>query len=440
MESSKELSPSALLNDPSPPCARPAAIAFFSIAFLIAAFYAHHATPGCYKYLDEGPKIAAHIAEGHGFLNPIDPSPNSPPTSWLPPLYPFLMATVYRLFGVASHVSLNIMLGLNAVCFGLIVTAAYLLARRLFGPPAGITAGVLVLLYPTFLLRTVYFWDTHLALAVFAWLTIAAINIGQKPPTTLRLVLLGIGLALLALLNASYVLAFPLIVLIALRALPRPQMAVPICITLAAFAFTLTPWTIRNYHVFHQFFFVRGGVNLELWLGNRPGTTGWIELSQHPSVNRAEGNLMIRLGDLAYYKLCGERFHADRIADPNSFLRHTLNRAAYLLFGNPAGDATKLVQGGNLAGLLRVALDAVVLVAAVAGAVVAWKRRRLALWLLPLGLTAVAPFLVTHVTYRYSMPLRFVSLISASALVLLFPNRCKNSGERNSKLAEALPI
>src|SRR4051794_39249479 len=44
--------------------------------------------------MDEEPLIGRHLALGHGFSSPFDPSAQAPPSSWSPPVYPALVATI----------------------------------------------------------------------------------------------------------------------------------------------------------------------------------------------------------------------------------------------------------------------------------------------------------------------------------------------------------
>src|SRR5256885_12413072 len=48
-------------------------------------------------------RVARSIAQGHGFSSPYDG--NTGPTAWEPPLYPFLMAGLFKLFGICSPLS-----------------------------------------------------------------------------------------------------------------------------------------------------------------------------------------------------------------------------------------------------------------------------------------------------------------------------------------------
>src|SRR5581483_2271885 len=48
-------------------------------------------------------RIGRSLALGQGFSNPFNGP--SGPTAWEPPLYPFLIAAVFKLFGIYTHAS-----------------------------------------------------------------------------------------------------------------------------------------------------------------------------------------------------------------------------------------------------------------------------------------------------------------------------------------------
>ena len=403
------------------------------LAVVASTAWCWHAVPHAYKGLAEDERIGAHLALGHGFRNPVDPSAHAPPSSWLPPLYPALVGAVYRAWGVSTPASLDVLLAVNVVSFGLLVVEAGRLAVEAFAAGPNVTArgrtavavmaAVAVLLYPTFALRSDTFGNSYPAVWLFAWTTRAALRLGRRRPTWAGGAALGVGLAVLALLNASYAATYPILGLLAIRSTwPRPRRlasAAPFVVAAGlAFAAVLTPWTVRNYRTFHQLFFVRGGLGLELWVGNQPGNTGWMRLDHHPSVDRAEGERMVRMGEPAYYQFCKERFEAGVRADPAAFARRTANRAAYVLVGSVDQANPNPTRRDRSAGVARVALDAVVLLAGLVGTALAWRRRQaVGAWLLPIGLAACAPFVVTHVSYRYVMPVRLTSLVAIAGVV-----------------------
>ena len=61
----------------------------------------------------EAGRVARSLATGKGFSSPLfEPSG---PTAWMAPVYPALMAVVFRLFGVYSETSAIVLLSINAV-------------------------------------------------------------------------------------------------------------------------------------------------------------------------------------------------------------------------------------------------------------------------------------------------------------------------------------
>ncbi len=67
---------------------------------------------------------------GAGFSNPFGPPTG--PTAWEPPLYPYLSAGVFLLFGIYSKASAFVLLALNSVFSALTCVPIFLIARRIF--------------------------------------------------------------------------------------------------------------------------------------------------------------------------------------------------------------------------------------------------------------------------------------------------------------------
>src|ERR1700733_8538410 len=57
-------------------------------------------------------RIGRALAQGQGFSNPFNEMTG--PTAWEPPLYPFLIAAVFKLFGIYSRASALVLLSLNS--------------------------------------------------------------------------------------------------------------------------------------------------------------------------------------------------------------------------------------------------------------------------------------------------------------------------------------
>src|SRR6266446_2569321 len=72
-------------------------------------------------------KIAASIASGHGFSSPLHGFTGS--TAWIPPLYPYLLAGIFKLLGIYSAASAIAILAANSVFSAVTVVPLYRAAR-----------------------------------------------------------------------------------------------------------------------------------------------------------------------------------------------------------------------------------------------------------------------------------------------------------------------
>src|SRR5258705_9217336 len=119
-------------------------------------------------------RIGRSLAEGQGFGNPF--SGTTGPTAWEPPLYPFLIAAVFKLFGFYTHASALVLLALNSFSSALTCIPIFLIAKRCFSDKLGIWSGWLwAVMPPVMYWCTRWVWETSLAallLAVIFWLTL----------------------------------------------------------------------------------------------------------------------------------------------------------------------------------------------------------------------------------------------------------------------------
>src|SRR3984885_13371652 len=99
-------------------------------------------------------RIGASLASGHGFSNPFGPPTG--PTAWEPPLYPYLIAGVFRIFGIYSQASAFILLTLNSVFSALTCIPIFLIARRIFSQKVAVSSA-----WAWALLPNVMFWCTR---------------------------------------------------------------------------------------------------------------------------------------------------------------------------------------------------------------------------------------------------------------------------------------
>src|SRR5271155_4794196 len=99
-------------------------------------------------------RVARSIAMGQGFSNPY--GGNTGPTAWEPPLYPYLMAGVFKLFGIYTYASAWVLLSINSLFAALTAIPIFLIARKTFGERVAVWSARGWTLNPY-----IWYWSIH---------------------------------------------------------------------------------------------------------------------------------------------------------------------------------------------------------------------------------------------------------------------------------------
>lgn len=237
---------------------------------------------------------------GHGFSGPFQALTG--PTAIVPPLYPYILAGIFKLFGLYTPLAAFVVLGLNAVLSSLTCIPVYGAAREASGDRLARWAALGWAIYPF----AIYFsagriWDYALTSLLFACLFWWAMRLHRSVGIGAWL-LFGFIFGINALSNPSVVSILPFLLLIAVHR--ARQIGVPsfkrAMVAFAAFALTILPWTIRNYRVLHIVAPLRDGLALELYAGNIGDNYDSNSPSAHPASNPAELALYAKMGEPAY--------------------------------------------------------------------------------------------------------------------------------------------
>src|SRR5713226_6216390 len=141
---------------------------------LVAHTYQFKTLDSNFSFGWEMGRIGRAIATGRGFADPF--GGQTGPTAWEPPLYPYLIAGVFKLTGVYTHASALILLSLNSFFSALTCIPIFLIARKCFIDKVAVwTAWLWALLPSVMYWCTRWVWETSLAallLAVLFWLTL----------------------------------------------------------------------------------------------------------------------------------------------------------------------------------------------------------------------------------------------------------------------------
>ena len=248
-------------------------------------------------FLFEPGNIASSIANGHGFSSPF--RVETGPTAWMTPIYPLLLAGLFRIFGTYTLNAYFAAAGLNILFSTLACIPIYLAGKRINGPTLATVAAGLWAVFPNaILLPFESLWDASLSAllaATILWATLA-VSASNKRTHWLLYGLLW-GLALMT--NAALVTLLPFLFGWACFQAKRTGWLAAAVILLCC-----VPWTIRNYLVFHTFVPLRSVAGLALWLGNndevRVGAGSTAVGRLHPISNQAEREKYVEMGEIAY--------------------------------------------------------------------------------------------------------------------------------------------
>jgi 4-amino-4-deoxy-L-arabinose transferase-like glycosyltransferase len=278
-------------------------------------------------------KIARSIASGDGFANPL--FEKTGPTAWMTPLYPYLVAAVFRLTGVYSKTSAIILLSLNCLFSAFTCVPVFFIARKTFGEKAAVWSAWAWALFPYAIYFSVeWIWETCLTTLLLSLLFLFTLRL--EDTTRLRQ-WLGYGLlwGVTALSNPSVLTLLPIFVVWAcyrLRKNGRRWGGQP-AVAMLAMIIVVAPWFVRNYRTFHQFIPFRDAFWLVMHVGNNGDTSHWAPDSAHPSTNAMEEQEFNRLGELNY--MAEKRREVLQVirSHPGSYVWLTLRRFIFAWTG-----------------------------------------------------------------------------------------------------------
>lgn len=403
-------------------------LAFLSLALqitTIGAFHEYRTRPGedHFGFGWEMGRVARSIALGQGFSNPY--GGNTGPTAWEPPLYPYLMGGVFKVFGIYTYASAWVLLTVNSIFAALTTIPIFLIAHKTFGEPVARWSAWAWALNPYVWYWSVHWiWDTTFTPLVLSLIFLLALELGGRPGWSGWIIfgaLWGIG----ALANPTMLTFLPFCGLWVWR--QRVKNGIPsiagIAVSSVVFFLALSPWLVRNYEVFGHFVFLRDDFGLQFRLGNWQGADGMLMAYLQPNLNKLELEKFQRMGELAYAADC-KRLAFDWVrANPARFVVISLKRFFYYWNGVPKPSDSRAPWD------FRTSLFLASSVLALWGLVRALRQRVRGAWLFA-GLILTYPttyyFVYPHARYRHSIE---PELFTLAAFLIL------QAGKRDPQLS-----
>jgi 4-amino-4-deoxy-L-arabinose transferase-like glycosyltransferase len=387
----------------------------------IAAFHEYRTRPGDdnFGFGFEMGRIGRSIAQGHGFSSPYEGTTG--PSAWEPPLYPFLIGGVFKLFGIYSIASAWVLLGINCVFATLNTIPIYWIAHKTFGERVAIWSAFAWALNPYVWSWGVHWiWDTTFTPLILTCIFLVALELGNphfwqnRPemghPGLREWILFGVLYGVGALANPTMLAFLPFCGLWIWRQryLRGLSSLAGVVLSSVIFFLVLSPWLIRNYEVFGRFVFIRNDFGLQFRLGNAPMADGMLMPYMQPNLNKLELEKYQRMGELAYAADC-KRLALEWIrANPERFAIISLKRFFYFWNGVPRPTNSTSWIDFRTSGFLATS------VLAIWGLGRALRQKRPGAWLYA-GLVLFYPtayyFVFPHARYRHPMEPELLILI-----------------------------
>jgi 4-amino-4-deoxy-L-arabinose transferase-like glycosyltransferase len=369
-------------------------------------------------FLFEVGNIAHSIATGHGFGSPF--RVDTGPTAWMTPLFPMLLAGVFRIFGAYTfHAWLAVVL-FNIFCCSAACVPIYFIGKRIGGPALGAGAAWLWAIFPNAILLAVEsMWDASLS-ALLAITLLWATLVLDASPRFRNWCAYGLlwGVALMT--NATLGALLPcLLAWLAYRAYKANRQW--IAKTSAAMILVLlccVPWTIRNYSVFHAFVPLRSVLGLQLWLGNSDHTQDIFRGDLHPIYNADEREHYIALGEMAYMQEKKDAAIEYMTEHPGREAQLISRRFISIWSGGTPYPITDFLESASWWFRYVVAFNLLAALGALGGIVILFRRH--SIYAFPVAIFPViypCAFYLTLALPRYRLPIDpVVMLLSAISL------------------------
>ena len=375
--------------------------------------------------------VARSITLGHGFSSPFYPSTG--PTALMPPLYPYLLAGVFHLFGLYSRQSAFVILMVDSLFSSLTCIAVYLCVKSTVGNRAARLAAWLWALYPLSIYYSgAWVWDYAITSCLFAF----SFYFAQRIHLQSRLLgWLGFGVlyGAAALSNPSVLSVFPFLLLLAVWRVRRVggSWLTRGAATVVGLLLITTPWSIRNERAMHASVPMRDGFWLEFWAGNHGDTSDSNPPSAHPATNPVEMQKWESMGEIAYLE-SKHLMAIDYVTHhPGEFAVTTARRALRFWTGIWSFEPDYLrSQPFEIPGILF----CTVVTALMLVGVFRWSREDFSHFLPYLLVLLVFPvtYYLTHSSMDYRQPIEPEAIILVAVGIAGF----RNTSARDGQVAE----
>jgi len=379
------------------------------------------------SFAQETGSIASALASGKGFSSPF--LKETGPTAWLTPVYPLLVAGVFRLFGIFTRASFFAVVLLNALFSSAVCAAIFYAGKRVANLGVASAAAWLWSIFPNAVMVPFeWVWDTALSAllgTVILWATLELAESSRWRDWCSYGLLWGFTLMTNPALGSllPFLLGWAAYRTYRKNRAPGETKLRAMNLTLASAGIAVlccVPWTARNYMVFHRLIPLRSNLPLELYIGNNEN---YGPKAPWPARITKERELLryFRMDEMAFMDEEQRKALAFMRAYPAIELKLTAKRFVAFWTGLPDPVQSFLSTDSLLVRVLLLC-NALAGLGALLGIVtLLWKRSPYAFPLAAYPLVYPWLYYLTHPNLRYRHPIDpVVLMLGALAVVSLF--------------------
>lgn len=354
----------------------------------------------------ENQNIAASIVQGKGFANPFPPLETGP-SAWVAPTFPYFLAGIFWLVGTKTLAAARLSIVLQSLLFAGTLWLLYSIVQSAFSTVTAKLATLIWLFSPNRIGLTSTYFLSEVGFSTFSFvLAIFAVNRFRDNSTTKTATFAGLAMGFAILCLPVMVLALPLYAYafyVLAKARPALARAAPMLVRAISIA-VLAPWLVRNYVVFRKVVFIKSNLGVALYLANSGENR---EIGYYNYASEAEGEVLQRMGEIAYNRYSLHRAMEWIRGHKKEFLVRCVKRGLAFWVANPATDFKRWIWNHYQIPLL---------VISALGVCRHWRRSPVTVFCLAMLIVVPGVYYLTSLVdqQRYRLPFEALLTIFAS--------------------------
>ena len=277
-------------------------------------------------------RVARSIVLGRGFSDPY--WGHTGPSALLTPVYPYLLASVFAVFGVYTKAAALVFLAMNTFVSAVTAVPIFFIARRTFDRRTARIAAWVWVFFPNainFSATTMWYHSFVALMLAVVFLLVLSLEFSDRLTAWAGL---GALLGFAALTNPVMAGLVPFLGgWLWVQRTGNRRRALAAAVGLIAMTVTILPWMVRNELVLHHPVVFKDGFWLEVCVGNVSNSLHWWDGAKHPSGSARESAQYARMGEWSYMAAKRRQAMGYIASHPRAYALRSLRHVVFMWTG-----------------------------------------------------------------------------------------------------------